>query len=121
MFSFVFLEPFLKRRFFLCIFRGVLVCTDVLSRGIDVADVDWVIQFDLPSNASAFVHRCGRTARLERVGNAIVFLLPNEDAYVNFIKINQIPDFISLLAIKFSFFFIRQLILIPFILIFFLV
>jgi ATP-dependent RNA helicase DDX55/SPB4 len=67
----------------------VLVCTDVLSRGIDVADVDWVIQFDLPSNASAFVHRCGRTARLERVGNAIVFLLPNEDAYVNFIKINQ--------------------------------
>ena len=66
-----------------------MVCTDVLSRGIDVADVDWVFQYDLPSNASAFVHRCGRTARLERVGNAIVFLLPNEDAYVNFIKINQ--------------------------------
>ncbi len=66
-----------------------MVCTDVLSRGIDVADVDWVIQYDLPTNASAFVHRCGRTARVERTGNALVFLLPNEDTYVNFIKINQ--------------------------------
>ena len=34
-----------------------------MARGIDIADVSWVVQFDPPSNAEAFVHRCGRTAR----------------------------------------------------------
>ena len=34
-----------------------------MARGIDIADVAWVVQFDPPSNAEAFVHRCGRTAR----------------------------------------------------------
>lgn len=69
--------------------KGILICTDLLSRGIDMDDVDWVIQYDPPNKAAAFVHRCGRTARSDRQGNAIVFLLPNEDTYVNFIKINQ--------------------------------
>ncbi len=69
--------------------RGVLVCTDILSRGIDIDDVDWVVQYDLPTNASSFVHRCGRTARSDRNGNAIVFLLPNEDCYIDFIRLNQ--------------------------------
>jgi len=69
--------------------KGVLLCTDVLSRGIDIDDVEWVIQYDPPSCASSFVHRCGRTARQDRSGNAVVFLLPNEDTYVKFIEINQ--------------------------------
>jgi len=68
---------------------GLLVCTDVMARGIDIVDVDWVLQFDPPSNAAAFVHRCGRTARIGNKGTALVFLLPNEDAYVQFIDINQ--------------------------------
>ncbi len=38
---------------------------------------------------SAFVHRCGRTARIGHTGNALVFLTPHEDSYVNFISINQ--------------------------------
>ena len=42
---------------------GLLICTDVMARGIDIADISWVVQFDPPSNAEAFVHRCGRTAR----------------------------------------------------------
>lgn len=36
---------------------GLLVCTDVMARGIDIPEVDWVIQYDPPSTASSFVHR----------------------------------------------------------------
>ncbi|XP_024154728.1 ATP-dependent RNA helicase DDX55 [Oryzias melastigma] len=68
---------------------GILVCTDVMARGIDIPDVNWVLQYDPPSNASAFVHRCGRTARIGNYGNALVFLLPMEETYVNFLSINQ--------------------------------
>ncbi|KAI5624386.1 ATP-dependent RNA helicase DDX55 [Silurus asotus] len=68
---------------------GILVCTDVMARGIDIPDVNWVLQFDPPSSASSFVHRCGRTARIGNRGNALVFLLPMEESYVNFLSINQ--------------------------------
>jgi len=51
--------------------------------------VDWVIQFDPPSSAAAFVHRCGRTARIGRKGSAVLLLLPTEENYVEFLKINQ--------------------------------
>uniref|UniRef100_H2YK17 ATP-dependent RNA helicase n=1 Tax=Ciona savignyi TaxID=51511 RepID=H2YK17_CIOSA len=71
------------------IHSGILVCTDVMARGIDIPDVDWVLQYDPPSNASAFVHRCGRTARVGRQGNALLFLLEAEATYVDFIEINQ--------------------------------
>lgn len=36
---------------FTCCFSGVLVCTDVMARGVDIPEVDWVIQFDPPSSA----------------------------------------------------------------------
>ncbi len=65
------------------------MCTDLMARGIDIEDVDWVVQYDSPKLASSFVHRCGRTARSGREGNAIIFLLPNEDCYVKFLLINQ--------------------------------
>ncbi|XP_024422683.2 ATP-dependent RNA helicase DDX55 isoform X2 [Desmodus rotundus] len=68
---------------------GVLVCTDVMARGIDIPEVDWVLQYDPPSSASAFVHRCGRTARIGHGGSALVFLLPMEESYVSFLAINQ--------------------------------
>ncbi|XP_006015170.1 ATP-dependent RNA helicase DDX55 isoform X1 [Alligator sinensis] len=68
---------------------GILVCTDVMARGIDIPEVNWVLQYDPPRSASAFVHRCGRTARIGHVGSALVFLLPMEESYVNFLSINQ--------------------------------
>ena len=44
---------------------------------------------DPPSNAEAFVHRCGRTARIGNTGSSILLLCPNEETYVDFLGINQ--------------------------------
>ncbi|CAF3699502.1 unnamed protein product [Adineta steineri] len=68
---------------------SILLCTDIVARGIDLPDVDWVIQYDPPTTVVQFVHRCGRTARLGRLGNALLMLLPNEAAYVNFLLNSQ--------------------------------
>ncbi|KAF8769955.1 ATP-dependent RNA helicase DDX55-like [Argiope bruennichi] len=68
---------------------GILLCTDVMARGVDIPDVHWVVQFDPPSSASCFVHRCGRTARIGKTGHALIMLLPNEETFVNFLNVNQ--------------------------------
>lgn len=68
---------------------AVLMCTDVMARGVDFPSVDWVIQFDPPSSTKAFVHRCGRTARMGRKGQALVMLLPSETSYIDFLNVNQ--------------------------------
>ena len=68
---------------------AVLMCTDVMARGVDFPCVDWVIQFDPPSSTKAFVHRCGRTARSGNQGQALVMLLESEVTYVDFLKLNQ--------------------------------
>ncbi|XP_025834168.1 probable ATP-dependent RNA helicase DDX55 homolog isoform X2 [Agrilus planipennis] len=68
---------------------GILLCTDVMARGIDIPEVDWVLQWDPPTSASAFVHRVGRTARQGNQGSSLIFLLENEEPYVEFIKLNQ--------------------------------
>lgn len=67
----------------------ILLCTDVMARGVDIPEMDWVLQFDPPSNAAAFVHRVGRTARQGSEGNALIMLLPSEMAYVDFLTKNQ--------------------------------
>ncbi|KAK4878260.1 hypothetical protein RN001_010766 [Aquatica leii] len=69
--------------------RGLLICTDVLARGIDIPQVDWVLQWDPPASAAAFVHRIGRTARQGQLGSALVCLYESEAAYVDFIERNQ--------------------------------
>lgn len=68
---------------------GLLLCTDVLARGIDIEEVDWVLQWDPPASAASFVHRVGRTARQGKQGSALIMLLESEEAYVNFIEKNQ--------------------------------
>lgn len=50
---------------------SILVATDVASRGLDIPDVNYVINYDLPNNIDDYVHRIGRTGRAGNVGNAI--------------------------------------------------
>ncbi len=52
----------------------VLVATDVISRGIDVKDIDLVINYDVPRDAEDYVHRIGRTARAQAEGVGITFI-----------------------------------------------
>lgn len=55
-----------------------MLCTDVAARGIDIPEVDWVIQFDCPDTLDTYVHRAGRTARYKSRGKSLLFLLPGE-------------------------------------------
>jgi ATP-dependent RNA helicase DDX55/SPB4 len=65
---------------------GVLLATDVAARGLDIPGVDWVLQVDPPQDPDAFVHRCGRTARMGAAGASLLFLLPAEETYVEFLR-----------------------------------
>jgi len=60
---------------------GVLVATDVVSRGIDVTDVPLVINYDVPHDPEDYVHRIGRTARAENSGEAMTFVSPEDTHY----------------------------------------
>ena len=78
-------------RFRECKSGGALFCTDVAARGLDVADVDWVVQLDAPPDPSSFVHRVGRCARAGRSGKSLIVLTPAENAYVDFLRMRKIP------------------------------
>lgn len=56
----------------------ILVATDVAARGLDVERISHVINYDIPSDAEAYVHRIGRTGRAGREGDAILFVTPRE-------------------------------------------
>ncbi len=60
---------------------GVLVATDVVSRGIDVTDVPLVINYDVPHDPEDYVHRIGRTARAENSGEAMTLVSPDDMHY----------------------------------------
>ncbi|MED5464674.1 MAG: helicase-related protein, partial [Myxococcota bacterium] len=69
----------------------VLVATDIAARGIDVAGVSHVINYDAPSTAEAYTHRIGRTGRAECSGKACTFITSEDRALVRAIErhINQ--------------------------------
>merc|ERR1712228_252542 len=66
--------------------RAILICTEVASRGLDFGNIDWVINFDVPSDTKSYIHRVGRAARLGQKGNSITFLTENEIGFVEELK-----------------------------------
>ncbi len=56
----------------------VLVATDIMARGIDIDDIELVVNYDVPREAEDYVHRIGRTARADRDGKAITFISEKE-------------------------------------------
>jgi superfamily II DNA/RNA helicase len=65
----------------------ILVATDIVARGIDIDDIQMVINFDVPHDAEDYVHRIGRTARANRDGRAITFV--NEKDFPKFKMIER--------------------------------
>ena len=56
----------------------ILIATDLVARGIDIAEVTHIINFDLPAVPEAYIHRIGRTGRADKKGIAIAFITPAE-------------------------------------------
>ncbi|KAF2743801.1 ATP-dependent RNA helicase HAS1 [Sporormia fimetaria CBS 119925] len=71
---------------------GTLICTDVAARGLDIPEVDWVIQFDPPDDPRDYIHRVGRTARGKNgKGRSLMFLLPSELGFLSLLKESRVP------------------------------
>jgi len=65
---------------------GILLCTDVAARGLDIPYVDWIIQYDPPDDPKEYIHRVGRTARgASGAGRALLFLLPSELGFLKYL------------------------------------
>ena len=71
--------------------KGILLCTDVAARGLDIPEVDWIVQYDPPDDPKEYVHRVGRTARgVNGRGNALLVLRPEELTFLKFLKAAKI-------------------------------
>ena len=64
----------------------ILIATDVAARGIDINNVDAIINFDMPNVPETYVHRIGRTGRAGKSGIAFSFCSPDENAYIKLIE-----------------------------------
>jgi ATP-dependent RNA helicase DeaD len=64
----------------------ILVATDVAARGLDVERISHVINYDIPYDTEAYIHRIGRTGRAGRIGDAILFVAPRERRLLNAIE-----------------------------------
>jgi len=64
----------------------ILVATDIASRGIDVSEVSHVINYDMPNTVDAYIHRIGRTGRAKNKGEALTFVVPDDESMVRNIE-----------------------------------
>ena len=70
----------------------ILLTTDVAARGLDIPQVDLVVQIDPPSDPKVFLHRCGRAGRAGRKGLSVIFLQPGrEEDYIPFLEVRKTP------------------------------
>ncbi|XP_069791323.1 ATP-dependent RNA helicase DDX18 [Narcine bancroftii] len=71
---------------------GILLCTDVAARGLDIPEVDWIVQYDPPDDPKEYIHRVGRTARgLNGQGHALLILRPEELGFLRYLKQARVP------------------------------
>jgi len=70
--------------------EAILICTDVAARGLDLPEVDWIVQYVPPTDVQTYIHRTGRTARAGRKGQAVLFLDKLESAFVPLLKTHDI-------------------------------
>merc|ERR1719494_655987 len=72
--------------------KGILLCTDVAARGLDIPDVDWIVQFAPPDDPKEYIHRVGRTARgSQGKGHALMILRPEELGFLRYLKQANVP------------------------------
>ena len=72
--------------------KGILLCTDVAARGLDIPAVDWIVQYDPPDDPKEYIHRVGRTARgVHGTGHAMLVLRPEELGFLRFLNQAKVP------------------------------
>lgn len=72
--------------------EGILLCTDVAARGLDIPQVDWIVQYDPPDDPKEYIHRVGRTARgTGSSGHALLLLRPEELGFLRYLKAAKVP------------------------------
>jgi len=72
--------------------KGILLCTDVAARGLDIPNVDWIVQYDPTDEPKEYIHRVGRTARgSDGKGKALLFLLPEELGFLMYLRKAGVP------------------------------
>jgi ATP-dependent RNA helicase DDX18/HAS1 len=72
--------------------EGILLCTDVAARGLDIPQVDWIVQYDPPDDPKEYIHRVGRTARGEGgTGHALLLLRPEEMGFLHYLREAKVP------------------------------
>ncbi|XP_075685101.1 ATP-dependent RNA helicase DDX18 isoform X2 [Rhinoderma darwinii] len=71
---------------------GILLCTDVAARGLDIPEVDWIVQYDPTDDPKEYIHRVGRTARgIDGRGHALLILRPEELGFLRYLKQAKVP------------------------------
>lgn len=71
---------------------GTLLCTDIAARGLDIPNVDWIVQYDPPDDPKEYIHRVGRTARgSNKSGNALLIIRPEELGFLKYLKKAKVP------------------------------
>ena len=75
---------------------SILIATDVAARGLNLPDLDWIVQYDAPSETADYVHRAGRAARAGKAGHALLFLLPSEQQFLEVLQLRGLKNITAL-------------------------